>query len=223
MTEIRRVKMKFGDAEFEADVPEDRIQPMYDRFIFTLEQRGRTPHKTIDAGRRPFADASAPIASPFVISSAGDTEAKPSVAPSESADIRLLRRLFDLRQDGVVTLKALPPGAERRAEALLLILYGYRWLKNEEGVLATQLLRAADQSGISIRCAAYELAPYGRFVNRIGQRKGSAYSLNHEGLAMAQEISSKMLGATLIEDQTGGSALRAAAASSAGPAAAASR
>jgi hypothetical protein len=31
MTEIRREKMKFGDAEVEADVPEDRIQPMYDR------------------------------------------------------------------------------------------------------------------------------------------------------------------------------------------------
>jgi hypothetical protein len=222
MTEIRRVKMKFGDAEFEADVPEDRIQPMYDRFIFTLEQRSWTPHRTLNAGRRPFADASAYIASRFVSSPAGDTEAKLSVVPSEPADIRQLRRLFDLRQDGVVTLRALPPGAGRRAEALLLILYGYRWLKNEEGVLATQLHRAAEQSGISIRCAAYELASYGRFVNRIGQRKGSAYSLNDEGLVMAQEISS-VLAATLIEDQTSGSVLTAAAASHAGSAAAASR
>jgi hypothetical protein len=222
MTEIRRVKMKFGDAEFEADVPEDRIQPMYDRFIFTLEQRSRTPHRRFNAGRRASADASAPIANPFV-NSAGDTEAKLCVAPGESADIRLLRRLFDLRHDGVVTLKALPSGAERRAEALLLILYGYRWLKNEEGVLATQLHRAAEHSGISIRCAAYELAPYERFVNRVGQRKGSAYSLNDEGLAMAQELSSTMLAATLIENQAGGSALRAAAASTVGPAAAGAR
>src|ERR1700733_6451911 len=161
---------------------------MYDRFIFTLEQRSRTPQRTFNAGRRPFADASAPIANAFANSSVGDTEAKLPVAPGESADIRLLRRLFDLRHDGVVTLKALPPGAERRAEALLLILYGYRSLKNEEGVLATQLHRAAERSGISIRCAAYELTSYGRFVNRVGQRKGSAYSLNAEGLAMAQEI-----------------------------------
>ena len=43
MTEVRRVKMKSGDAEFEADVPEDRVQPMYDRFIGTLEgAAGRT-------------------------------------------------------------------------------------------------------------------------------------------------------------------------------------
>jgi len=82
MTEIRRVKMKFGDAEFEADVPEDRIQPMYDSFIFTLEQRSRTPHRTVNAGRRPFADASARTAGPSsVSSSAGDAEAKLSVAP----------------------------------------------------------------------------------------------------------------------------------------------
>ena len=62
-------------------------------------------------------------------------------------------------------------------------------------VLATHLHRAAEHSGISIRWPAYELAPYDRFINRVGRRKGSTYSLNDEGLAMAQEITSKFLGA----------------------------
>jgi hypothetical protein len=53
MTEIRRVKMKFGDAEFEANVPEDRVQPMYDRFICTLERHRRKFSRPIDSGRSP--------------------------------------------------------------------------------------------------------------------------------------------------------------------------
>ena len=39
MTETRRLKMKIGDAEFEADVPESNVQPMYDRFLSALERR----------------------------------------------------------------------------------------------------------------------------------------------------------------------------------------
>jgi hypothetical protein len=224
MTEIRRVKMKFGDAEFEADVPEDRIQPMYDRFIFTLERRGRAPQRPANGASKAFAGVSMLPADPSAtgLTSALTDVAEPLVSPAESSDHKLLRRLFDLRHDGVVTLRVLPRGAGRGAEALLLLLYGYRRLKHEEGVLATRLHRAAEQSGVSIRWPAYELATYDRFISRIGRRKGSTYSLNDQGLAMAQEISSMMLAATLIEDQTRNSALGSAAASSAGSATGAS-
>jgi hypothetical protein len=203
MTEIRRVKLKFGDAEFEADVPEDRVQPMYDRFLSTLERRNRTPP------RPPNGDGKAPITSPIhprldrapSLACARDDTAAPFLASPEFFDHGLLRRVFDLREDGVVILKLLPKGAEKGAESLLLILYGYRRLKNEDGVLATQLHRAAEHSGVSIRWPAYELAPYDRFVNRVGRRKGSAYSLNDEGLAKAQAITTRILGAVLIQGQ----------------------
>jgi hypothetical protein len=33
-----------------------------------------------------------------------------------------------------------------------------------------------------------------RFVNRGGQRKGSHYSLNSQGLAMAKEMTAKLIG-----------------------------
>jgi hypothetical protein len=185
MTEIRRVKMKFGDAEFEADVPEDRVQPMYDRFICTLERRRRRSSRPIDRGRTPGSTNRSAIGA--------DTTGS-LVAPPEAFDDGSLGRLFDLREDGVVILKVLPDGAEKGAEALLLILYGYRRLKNEDDVQATRLHRAAERSGVAIRWPAYELATYDRFVNRAGRRKGSAYSLNHEGLVIAQEISTKILG-----------------------------
>ena len=187
MTEIRRVRMKFGNVEFEADVPEDRVEPMYDQFLRALERRKGAADKTIRA-----------ITAGVKLSVSRAEAAEPSIAAPDSFGSGILRRLFDLREDGVVALKVLPKGAEQGAEALLLILYGYRRLKNEDGVLATQLHRAAAQSGVSIRWPAYELATYDRFVNRVGRRKGSAYSLNGQGLAMAQEITTKMLGAILL-------------------------
>jgi hypothetical protein len=41
-TEIRHLKLKIGDAEFEADVPGNRVQAMYDEFLSSLKQQSRT-------------------------------------------------------------------------------------------------------------------------------------------------------------------------------------
>lgn len=193
MTEIRRLKLKIGDAEFEADVPDDKVQPMYDQFLDVLERRsranghipGQVTDWSLDGGIEP------PRRS-------GDFDvvvrAGPADASDDAIDPAVLTRVFDLRQDGAVTLKVLPQGPDRSAHALLLLLYGYYRLKNEQYVLATHLFRAGEQSGISVRRPANEHARNGRFVVRAGQRKGSNYSLSSQGLAMAKEITAKMIG-----------------------------
>ncbi len=167
MSELRRLKMKIGDAEFEAEVAEAEVHPMYDQFLSMLGER-----------RPPLGQAS------FVESS------------RIAFDQRLLTGIFDLRQDGTIVLKILPDGPDRSANTMLLLLYGYYLLKNEECVLATQLFRAGEQSGISLRRPAKECLRNGRFVVRNGQRKGSNYALNNQGLAVAKEITAKMLGRT---------------------------
>jgi hypothetical protein len=179
MTEIRRIKMKFGDAEFEADVQEDRVQPMYAQFLCTLQRRSRVPSRPIDGAG--LASARRALAW------------QPNVSPAESSDQELLTRIFDLGEDGGVALKMLPTGPNMEADAMLLLLYGYYRLKNEECVLATQLFRAAEQSGISLRRPANEYARNARFVVRGGRRKGSHYALNSQGIAMAKEIVTKVI------------------------------
>jgi hypothetical protein len=165
MSELRRLKMKIGNAEFEAEVAEDEVQPMYDQFLSMLGEH-RPPR-----GKAGFVDSS-----------------------RIACDQRWLTGIFDLREDGTIVLKVLPDGPDRNADAMLLLLYGYLLLKNEECVLATQLFRAAEQSGISLRRPAKECVRNGRFVVRNGQRKGSNYALNNQGLAVAKEITAKMLG-----------------------------
>ena len=183
MTEFRRLKMKIGEAEFEADVPENKVQPMYAQFLFMLERRNQTAVRPMGTDAKPHHQQAEVIVR--------DGSSAESLL-GETFDQSLLSHIFDLREDGIVTLKMLPDGADKNADAVLLLLYGYHRLKNEECVLATELFRAAEWSGISLRRPAKELVRNGRFVIRGGQRKGSHYSLNGQGLAMATAIAAKM-------------------------------
>lgn len=172
MTDTKRIKMKIGDAEFEADVPADQVQPMYDQFLAALQNR---------APAKPVAPAVA-------------TPGTPDPAPPNPAlfDQSMLQRVFELRADGFVTLRLLPKGDNKEADAFLLILFGYRRLKNEEVVLATHLLRAAELSGLSAYRPAHALAAHERYVIRGGQKKGSTYALNNQGVTKAEEITAKI-------------------------------
>ena len=193
MTEFRRLKMKIGEAEFEADVPENKVQPMYAQFLFMLERQSRASVRLF--GTNVKVHKQKPELQKHDIEVAVQTEssAESHGEPhGEPFDQTLLMRIFEMRDDGAVTLKVLPKGPDTNADAMLLLLYGYYRLKNEEYVLATQLFRAADQSGISLRRPANEQVRNGRFVIRGGQRKGSHYALNTEGLAMAKEIMAKI-------------------------------
>jgi hypothetical protein len=164
MSELRRLKMKFGNAEFEAEVAEDKVQPMYDQFFSVLGHAGRNMPKRARSGQY----------------------------PSNTFDRSVLARIFDLHEDGAIVLKVLPDGHDKEADALLLLLYGYRVLKNEECVMATQLFRAAEKSGLSLRRPVNLCVRNSRFVTRNGQRKGSNYSLNSHGLAMAKELTARI-------------------------------
>ena len=187
MSETRRLKMKIGDAEFEADVPESMVEPMYDRFLSMLERR-RTPFLwQLDTASN--AHKKTPEIEEAVRGSIEEVvRSSATTVRRETWDQNFLTQVFDLRQDGVVILKVLPKGPEQHADALLLLLYGYYRVKNEERVMATMLNRAAEQSGIPLRRLANGYTRNGRYVVRGGYGKGSNYSLNSEGLAIVKEI-----------------------------------
>ena len=46
---LARIKMKIGGAEFEADVPESTVQPMYDQFIAAIGKQGQFVTRTTGA------------------------------------------------------------------------------------------------------------------------------------------------------------------------------
>jgi hypothetical protein len=185
--------MRIGEAEFEADVPENKVQPMYHQFLCMLERRSRAPGTPASYAPVSVSD-SATQADRTPIVEVAARSGSPVEPLDQTSDRALLMRIFDLHEDGTVTLKMPPTGADANADALLLLLYGYYRLKNEEYVLATQLFRAAAQSGFALRRSANEYARHSRFVVRGGQRKGSHYSLSSQGLAVVREITARIFG-----------------------------
>jgi hypothetical protein len=172
MNDTRHVRMKIGDAEFEADVPADSVQSMYDRFLAAVEKK----------------PAVAPAGAGAPVNPAKPNEQRPPGAVDEA----FLARVFELRPDGFVTLRALPRGEERDADAFLLILYAYRRLKNEERILGTQLLRSAELSGITNARPGDALNAHESLVIRSGLKKGRTYQLNNPGVVRAEEIAARI-------------------------------
>jgi len=179
MSETQRLKMKIGDAEFEADVPESEVEPMYDRFLSMFERRRSSLFRQISTNRGASEKLQETI----------DEANRDGASVDQISDPNgHLTHIFDLSRDGAVILKVLPKSPTQNEDALVLLLYGYHLLKKEEPVLATELIRAADRSGISLSCLTSSYASNRRFIVRGGEKKGSHYLLNTEGLAIAKEI-----------------------------------
>jgi hypothetical protein len=173
MSDTKRIKLKIGDAEFEADVPPDQVQPMYDQCLAAIGNRPGISTK-----------AAAPETPNGVV--------PPIPQPQGAMDEVILTKLYEVRSDGVITLRALPRGEQKEADTFLLLLYGYRRIKNEEPVLGTQLLQSAKYSGMAEMRPADAFWATEQFVIRGGVKKGSTYQLNNPGVTKAEEIATKI-------------------------------
>jgi hypothetical protein len=85
-------------------------------------------------------------------------------------------------------LRLHPKGDNRDADALLLIIYGYFALKQQREVLSTQIGRSAAQTGLGIDRIDRVMAKNEPFCMRGGERKGTYYSLNNQGINRAKEL-----------------------------------
>lgn len=162
---VHKIKVRLGDAEFEAEGAEDKVQAQYDQFLAALK------HAETQSGK-PKAAA----------------ETKP---PAENGD--RLARIFELRQDGSIVFRVHPPESTEQADVLALLLLGYRRLAEKNNVLSTQLLRSARQSGLGdVRIDLMAQPHIPRFILRGGQRKGTTYTLTTQGETKAQEVAAQM-------------------------------
>jgi hypothetical protein len=170
MTGPHKVRIKIGDAEFEAEGSEESVKQQYADFLAALAVAG--PQKA------PKADG------------AKGNNQQDAAEPDKSA----LTRLFQVDGD-LVSLKFLPKTETATPDALMLLLLGYALLKNQEMVLGTQLTRAARQSGLAkIERVDRAFGKYGDdFLQRGGAKKGTRYGLNNQGTNKAKELLAMML------------------------------
>jgi hypothetical protein len=95
---------------------------------------------------------------------------------------------------GNVTLRSLPRTENRGADTLLLILYGYRALRNQVDVNTGTLTEAARTSGLQVDRIDRLIATYEHLIRRGGYKRGVRYALNNQGVAHAEGILEEMYG-----------------------------
>ena len=159
-----KLRIKIGDAEFEAEGSEEAVKQQYAEFLAAL--------------------STAPAASKKL----GTADAKTATSQlSEAPDASLISQAFE-GEGETISLKFLPKTETQHPDALLLLLYGYDRLKNQPMVLGTQLLKAAKQSGLQIDRIDRSIAAHEGLLLRGGTRKGTKYGLNNQGKIKALEV-----------------------------------
>jgi hypothetical protein len=172
MAETQKIKIKLGSNEFEAEGPVDLVKAQLSEFLEIIKSAG-----TAQLGASP-----API--------------PPSPVGAEDGlkgpQAELVDRIFKQERDGLVSLKVLPKGKDRDADTLLLLLYGYKRLKNQENILGTRLMKAATRSGLQIKRIDRTFTPHESLIVKGGYRRGKTYTLNNQGVIKAEEMLPKV-------------------------------
>jgi hypothetical protein len=180
MENVYKLKVRVGEAEFEAEGPEDTVRDQFDLFMGCLADSGalrtgklvkKPPQREDDTGGDPP-------------DSSDDLDGE--------IDSTLLERAFRQDSKGSVSLRTLPNGESTTADALMLVLYGIQKIKGLHEVSAIELTASARQSGINLTRIDRTLATQSDYVRKGGAGKGMRYSLNNPGENKSAELLKSM-------------------------------
>jgi hypothetical protein len=104
-----------------------------------------------------------------------------------------LQRVFAVDEGGSVSLRILPRTERRDADALILLLYGFKTLGNSPDVNSGVLMQAVRQSGLQLTRIDQTISFYQNLITEGGLRRGKRYGLNNQGVNHAQQLIQGML------------------------------
>jgi hypothetical protein len=167
-----RLKVRFGNNEFEAEGNESSVREQFASFLEFANTAG----------------TGSTIGHTNGVERNGSEGAQEHQSDAD-ADIEGLWGRAYKRQGDQLSLHVLPQTKFQNPDALLLLLYGYQTLMRLDSVKSTDLMESAKQSGLRIDRIDRNLPrSHMAFVIKGGNGKGSRYSLNNRGLAHAQEM-----------------------------------
>jgi len=171
MSDTYKIRARLEGAEFEAEGPTGQVKADYEKFLNAVSQSSKAERK--EAREVPQTEHNGDI---------------------EELDISSLSQIFK-QDEGIVSLKFLPSGdgAERAADAALLLIYGYQVLQKLPDVMVTKLTKGLKDSGISFERFDRVIDSRKELVQKGGQRIGARYKLNNRGMREAVKLAKKLL------------------------------
>lgn len=176
MVEQYKLQVKLGAAEFTAEGPEKSVKEQFALFLELV--RASPPAVSIAPSS---ANGSHPV---------GQT---PTTMPFPEAGMANLNRVFARDESGGVSLRILPRTERRESDALMLLLYGFRKLGNQEDVGSGALMAAVRQSGLQLERVDHAIFIYRSLITEGGYRRGKRYGLNNQGVNHAEQLIAGML------------------------------
>lgn len=164
--ETFRLRVKIGPHEFEAEGPKESVTAQYESWKALIAS---TPATTSQVNK-------------VVAAAIGVRTREGFSAPWDIFDVEDKRKL--------VTLRVHPTGETRDADAVLLILYGYRQTFQQEDVPVTKIKESLRVSGLRPERVDRTAAPHVRagLLLKAGRGKGGKYRLTNTGFAQADEM-----------------------------------
>ena len=176
-----RMKAKIGENEFDAEGPAELVRKDYEAFLETVKSSAA---KVVE---KPV-DVVVPLSGVEAVGSVGNVTPRIDASAVDSGISRIMR--VDKR---TVSLTAAPANAE---EAVLLLLYGQRVLRNNESPTGTEIVAGVATTGgldIGRSDRMFEKIARNGDVIMIGERRGKRYRLTNAGIAKARQIAASML------------------------------
>jgi hypothetical protein len=172
MPESYKIQVKLGNFEFLAEGPEEAVKAAFEQFLGAAASAGPSQ-------KTPPSD-SAPLPAPPQLP-------KDAVNGSSIVDQSLMERVF-LKDGDVVSLRMLPKkeNPNWQADAVILLLYGFRRLGGMETVPVIKLNQGLRKSGIPLDRVDYIISVHGELYMKGGVKSGGRYTLNNQGVAVAE-------------------------------------
>jgi hypothetical protein len=174
-----RIKVKLGDAEFDAEGKPEDVKAQYEAFLALVSSLPKQ---------------AAPHVSTATAYNKTPVPGQPNNEPHGMAP-EALERIF--RRGDNLSLAALPSGDNAAQDAMIALLYGYLKLQSESTVTGTSLMKSAKISGVDLgkvgRVDRVMAALIPDYVLAAGVKKAKRYQLNNRGLAKAEAVINAIL------------------------------
>lgn len=174
MDSVTRLKTKIGEHEFEAEGSPEDVRHQFQAWQELVRMVASTP-----AVIQPSAPHGAPVAQP---------ESKPNLSNVDSELPKIMR------VDGrYISLTAKPAGIH---DAVLVMLYGQKALRDNDAVTGAELLAGLATSG------GYGAPRLDRILDKLaedgdvmsfGERRGKKYRLTNTGIAKARVLAADLI------------------------------
>lgn len=174
MPEQYSLQVRIGDAEFNAEGPEETVKDAYEAFLEAISEGvvARATQPPEDEGGEE-----------------GDGDGGVTQEILDSA--------FKLnKEEGVVSLHLLPPGdsKQKKADAALLIIYGHEKLLDRDHAPVMELNEGLRQSGLTVKRLDRFIHLHKGLYMKGGTRSGGRYSLTNRGKRWAEDKLQELFG-----------------------------